>query len=51
MTPFAPVVGEESGRQHLKALLLLSVSSIIPARDPFKDVSNRIAARVAELIA
>ncbi|KQV16437.1 hypothetical protein ASC97_11805 [Rhizobium sp. Root1203] len=49
MAPFAPVVGEESGRQHLKALLLLSVSRIIPARDPFKDVTNRIAARIGEM--
>lgn len=49
MAPFAPVVGEESGRQHLKALLLLSVSRIIPARDPFKDVTSRIAARAGEM--
>jgi hypothetical protein len=51
MAPFAPVLGEESGRQHLKALLLLSVSRIIPARDPFREVSNRIAARAGEVVA
>ncbi|MDM9646073.1 Hint domain-containing protein [Rhizobium sp. S163] len=50
MMPYAPVVGEESGRQHLKALLLLSVSPIVPMRDPFKDVSRRISSRVGELV-
>ncbi|WP_283193195.1 Hint domain-containing protein [Rhizobium sp. AN80A] len=50
MAPYAPVVGEESGRQHLKALLLLGVSPIIPMRDPFKDVSRRISSRAGELV-
>ncbi|MFS2150339.1 Hint domain-containing protein [Rhizobium sp. Rhizsp42] len=50
MAPYAPVVGEESGRQHLKALLLLSVSPIVPLRDPFKTVSRRISSRVGELV-
>jgi hypothetical protein len=44
------VVGEESGRQHLKALLLLSVSPIVPMRDPFKDVSRRISSRIGALV-
>ncbi|WP_026282678.1 Hint domain-containing protein [Rhizobium sp. 2MFCol3.1] len=50
MAPYAPVVGEESGRQHLKALLLLGVSPIVPMRDPFKTVSRRISSRVGELV-
>lgn len=50
MAPYAPVVGEESGRQHLKALLLLSVSPIVPLRDPFKTVSRRISSRASELV-
>jgi hypothetical protein len=50
MAPYAPVVGEESGRQHLKALLLLSVSPIVPMRDPFKSVSRRISSRAGELV-
>ncbi len=50
MAPYAPVVGEESGRQHLKALLLLSVSPIVPLRDPFKTVSRRISSRAGELV-
>lgn len=50
MASFAPVVGEESGRRHLKALLLLGVSRLIPTRDPFADVTNRIAARASDLV-
>ncbi len=50
MAPYAPVVGEESGRQHLKALLMLGVSPIVPMRDPFKAVSRRISSRVGELV-
>lgn len=50
MRSFAPVAGEESGSQHLKALLLLGVSFVVPVRDPFKDVSDRIAGRAAVLV-
>lgn len=50
MACFAPVVGEESGSQHIKALLLLGVSRFVPVRDPFKDVSDRIAARAREMV-
>lgn len=50
MAAFAPVVGEESGRQHLKALLLLGISHIVPTRDRFKEVSERIAARASESV-
>ncbi len=50
MTPYAPVVGEETGRQHLKALLLLGVSPIVPMRDPLKTVSRRISSRAGELV-
>lgn len=50
MAPFAPVIGEESGRQHLKALLLLGVSRFIPTRDPFADVINRVVARAGDFV-
>jgi hypothetical protein len=51
MSPFAPVVGEESGRQHLKALLLLGVWRFIPTRDPFADVTKRVTARAGDPVA
>jgi hypothetical protein len=50
MASFAPVIGEESGRQHLKALLLLGVAHIVPTRDRFKELTDRIAARAAETV-
>jgi hypothetical protein len=50
MSLFAPVIGEESGRQHLKALLLLGVSRLIPTRDPFAEVAKRVAARAGDLV-
>ncbi|KXF75450.1 hypothetical protein ATN84_19515 [Paramesorhizobium deserti] len=48
MVPFAPIVGYEGGRQHLKALLRLGASCLVPVRDPIREAYERIAAR-AEL--
>ncbi|RCW85301.1 Hint domain-containing protein [Phyllobacterium bourgognense] len=50
MTPFAPVVGYEGGRQHLKALLLLGASPFVHWRDPVRDVYERIAVRAGQLV-
>ena len=50
MTPFAPVVGYEGGRQHLKALLLLGVSPFVQLRDPVRDIYERIAVRAEQLV-
>jgi hypothetical protein len=47
MAPFAPFAGYESGREHLKALLLLGVSPFIQLRDPIQDAYKRIATRAA----
>jgi hypothetical protein len=46
MTSYAPVLGEEGGWQHLKALLLLP---LVPSHDPFEDACTTISARVKEL--
>ncbi|MBB3234523.1 Hint domain-containing protein [Phyllobacterium endophyticum] len=48
MAPFAPFAGYESGREHLKALLLLGVSPFIQLRDPIQDAYKRIATRAAQ---
>jgi hypothetical protein len=48
MTPFAPVVGYEGGRQHLKALVLLGVSPFIQWRDPVRDIYEKIAVRAEQ---
>ncbi|MBO9127504.1 MULTISPECIES: Hint domain-containing protein [unclassified Rhizobium] len=50
MAPYAAVVGEESGRQHLKALLMIGVSKIIPRQHAIKLEAAPAAARVEELI-
>ena len=48
MTPFAPIVGYEGGREHLKALLGLSISRFVQAHDPIQEAYERIAARAAQ---
>lgn len=49
MTPFAPIVGYEGGREHLKALLRLGASPFVQMHDPVQEAYERIAAR-AELL-
>ncbi|MDB5597243.1 MAG: hypothetical protein JWM36_4204 [Hyphomicrobiales bacterium] len=49
MTPYAPNVGYEGGRDHLKALLRLGMSSFVDARNPPQRAYDRLAARAAEL--
>ncbi|TLX13889.1 Hint domain-containing protein [Rhizobium sp. MHM7A] len=46
MTPFAPLLG--GGWSHLRALLLLSVSPLVPVRDPFGDACEKIEAQARE---
>lgn len=50
MTPFAPVVGYEGGREHLKALLHLGVSRFVELHDPVQDAYEKIAARAQQLV-
>ena len=50
MAPFAPIVGYEGGREHLKALLRLGVSPFVLMRDPIQEAYERIAARTEELV-
>ena len=49
MTSYATVVGEEGVWQHLKALLLLGASPLVPMRDPFGDACEKINAQIKEL--
>jgi len=51
MTSYATVLGEEGGWQHLKALLLLGASPLVPMRDPFEDACEKINAQAKELSA
>ena len=48
MTPFAPIVGYEGGREHLKALLSLSISRFVRVHDPVREAYERIAARARQ---
>lgn len=48
MTPFAPIVGYEGGREHLKALLGLGISRFVQVHDPIQEAYERIAARAAQ---
>ncbi|MBW9117698.1 Hint domain-containing protein [Rhizobium cauense] len=49
MTSYATVLGEEGGWQHLKALLLLGASPLVPIRDPFEEVCGKINEQTTEL--
>jgi len=49
MTSYAPVVGEEGGWKHLKALLQLGASPLVPMCDPFGDACEAINTRAKEL--
>ena len=50
MAPFAPVVGYEGGREHLKALIRMGVSPFVTMRDPVREAHERIAARAEERV-
>lgn len=47
MTPYAPQLG--GGWKHLKALLLLGISPLVPMSDPLGDACEKINARAEEL--
>jgi hypothetical protein len=49
MTPFAPIVGYEGGREHLTALLLMGTPRFMRMRDPIEDAYRKIATRSKEL--
>jgi len=49
MTSYAPVAGEEGGWKHLKSLLLLGASRMIPMGDPYQEACEKINARAREL--
>jgi len=48
MIPFAPIVGYEGGREHLKALLSLSIARFVQVHDPIQVAYARIAARAGQ---
>ena len=50
MVPYAPIVGLDSGREHLKALLPRSVRSAFKMREPVQDIHGRIAERAGQLV-
>jgi hypothetical protein len=49
MLPFAPSVGYEGGRAHLKALLRLGVSPFVQVHDPIQFAYEKIAQRASQL--
>lgn len=49
MVPYAPIVGLDSGREHLKALLPRSVRRAFKLREPVQDIYGRIADRAGQL--
>jgi len=46
MTPFAPILGYEGGRENLRALLRLAASPLFPTHDLIQEAHKRIAARI-----
>ncbi|MCV9967689.1 Hint domain-containing protein [Pararhizobium sp. BT-229] len=49
MTPFAPIVGLDSGREHLKVLLPVGLRRILQVRESAHGIRRRFAARAEEL--
>lgn len=50
MTPFAPIVGLDSGREHLRALLPVGIRRILQIRHPARKTYERIAAHAEQQI-
>ena len=50
MTPFAPIVGLDSGREHLRALLPVGLRRILQIREPARKAYERIAAHAEQQI-
>ena len=50
MVPFAPLVGYDGGREHLKALLRLGVSPFVAVSDPVQSAYERLAARAEQRV-
>jgi hypothetical protein len=50
MTPFAPIVGLDSGREHLKALLPQGVRHAFQMRELVHDIYERISTRARQQI-
>jgi hypothetical protein len=50
MAPYAPIVGMDSGRTHLKALPPRGVSRAFQMREPVQDIYGRIAVRAGQLV-
>ncbi len=49
MAPYAPIVGMDSGREHLKALMPRAVRRAFQMREPVSDIYARIASRAGQL--
>jgi hypothetical protein len=49
MVPYAPIVGLDTGREHLNALLPRSVRRACKMREPVQDMYDRIANRAGQL--
>lgn len=50
MKPFAPIVGIDSGREHLRALLPVGLRRILQIREPARNTYERIAAHAEQQI-
>ncbi|WP_349438068.1 Hint domain-containing protein [Pararhizobium sp. A13] len=50
MTPCAPIVSLDSGREHLKALLPSPLRRAFQMREPVRDTFERIATRAGQLV-
>ncbi len=50
MTPYAPIVSLDSGREHLKALLPRGVRRAFQMRESVQDIYGRIAARAGHMV-
>lgn len=50
MTPFAPIVALDSGREHLKALLPMRMRRLLHLRETARNARQRFAVRAEQLI-
>ena len=50
MTPFAPMLGYDNGRQELKGLVRSLVSNVVDIRDPIQIAYDHFARRAQSML-
>ena len=50
MTPFAPMLGYDNGRQEMKGLVRSLISNVVDVRDPIQIAYDQIAKRAEAML-